>query len=355
MRRTRDPRAALRRLPGPRARQGRVPPRRPGRRDGTPSRPGSCCGWRMTTWPRVGSCSPSWAGFRAPASRPLPKASPTASGGPCLRSDELRKDLAGIGHTTRTGDAFDEGLYDERSTAATYGALLDRARSLLELGEPVVLDASWTDRKWRDAARAVAHETRSDLRELRCDVPAGIARERLAHRAGTGTDASDATGDIAARMATRCRPVAGGNDDRHVGVTRDRRDRRPGRREVMRHSWSRVAARDRRYSTHPVERRELRVVALGDVDAGRFVDSDHEVEEVHGIDVELLAGGRRRPRAPRGRLRERSAKALRSRACRSSWSFTASPGLGAGGRSGRGSGHRCARRWPDGQPRVSSR
>ncbi len=61
-----------------------------------------------------------------------------------LRSDELRKDLAGIGHTTRTAAGYGEGLYDESTTAETYRVLLDRARSLLELGEPVILDASWS-------------------------------------------------------------------------------------------------------------------------------------------------------------------------------------------------------------------
>lgn len=123
-----------------------------------------------------------------------------------LRSDEIRKDLAGMTHTTRTGDAFGEGLYDEGGTAATYRTLLERARTLLEQGEPVVLDASWADHRWRDLARAIARETSSDLHELRCAVPMEIARERLAARERAGTDASDATSEIAARMATRAEP-----------------------------------------------------------------------------------------------------------------------------------------------------
>ena len=63
-----------------------------------------------------------------------------------LRSDELRKDLAGVGHTTHGHDGYGEGLYDERATAATYRSLLERARALLELrraGHPrCVLDRS---------------------------------------------------------------------------------------------------------------------------------------------------------------------------------------------------------------------
>jgi hypothetical protein len=123
-----------------------------------------------------------------------------------LRSDEVRKDLAGIGHTTPAGGAYREGLYSEAMTTATYRALLDRARSLLEFGEPVVLDASWSARAWREQASALAEGTSSDLVELRCDAPASVAEARLIIRARTGLDASDATADVAARMGTEFDP-----------------------------------------------------------------------------------------------------------------------------------------------------
>lgn len=138
-----------------------------------------------------------------------------------LRSDELRKDLAGLGHATRAAEEYGEGLYDERMTAMTYRALLDRARVLLELGEPVILDASWSASARREQAAALARETSSDLIELRCDAPIEVAKHRLAARARARTDASDATGAIAARMAetTEAWPTAvtidtsGGRED----------------------------------------------------------------------------------------------------------------------------------------------
>ncbi len=118
-----------------------------------------------------------------------------------LRSDEVRKDLAGLGHAPRAAEEYGEGLYDERTTAMTYRALLDRARMLLELGEPVILDASWIASGRREQAAALARGTSSDLIELRCDAPIEVAKDRLAARARAGTDASDATGTIATRMA----------------------------------------------------------------------------------------------------------------------------------------------------------
>ena len=123
-----------------------------------------------------------------------------------LRSDELRKDLAGIGHTSHVPAEYREGVYDDRATAATYETLLDRARTLLRLGEPVILDASWTDPRWRDAAKAIARETSSDLHQLRCVAPVEVTRQRLASRTRAGSDVSDATSAIAARMAASAPP-----------------------------------------------------------------------------------------------------------------------------------------------------
>ncbi len=69
-----------------------------------------------------------------------------------LRSDEVRKDLAGVGHTTELSSGLDEGHYSERATAGTYTELLSRARLLLEAGESVILDATWHDDRQRRAA-----------------------------------------------------------------------------------------------------------------------------------------------------------------------------------------------------------
>lgn len=118
-----------------------------------------------------------------------------------LRSDALRKELAGRGWGERGHDAFGEGLYDAGSTGRTYRLLLERARTALERGESVVLDASWSDERWRAAARALAADTSSDVVELRCCAPAPVAAARTAERAAAGTDPSDADADVARRMA----------------------------------------------------------------------------------------------------------------------------------------------------------
>lgn len=62
----------------------------------------------------------------------------------------------------RADAGLSQGLHAPDRTTGTYEELLRRARTALELGESVVLDASWSDARWRAAARDVAAETTSD-------------------------------------------------------------------------------------------------------------------------------------------------------------------------------------------------
>jgi uncharacterized protein len=123
-----------------------------------------------------------------------------------LRSDEVRKDLAGVGHTEHPAAAFGAGMYGDEATAATYAELLARARLLLERGVSVVVDASWTDARPRRDAAALAAAVSADLVELRCEAPAEVVARRIAGRARSGGDASDATIDVARELARRAVP-----------------------------------------------------------------------------------------------------------------------------------------------------
>lgn len=92
-------------------------------------------------------------------------------------------------------------MYRPDVTAEVYAALAERARHLLEAGEPVILDASWSDRRRRAQAAELARATASDLVELRCDAPAPLAAARIDRRRRKGGDPSDATAEVAAAMA----------------------------------------------------------------------------------------------------------------------------------------------------------
>jgi len=121
------------------------------------------------------------------------------TGWPVLRSDVVRKELVGVEESTPMSAAFQAGIYDPELTRATYRELLTQARSLLERGETVILDASWSDAARRVEAAEIARATATELVALRCDTPAHVAAVRIGHR--PPGDASDATLAVARSMA----------------------------------------------------------------------------------------------------------------------------------------------------------
>jgi aminoglycoside phosphotransferase family enzyme/predicted kinase len=125
-----------------------------------------------------------------------------ALGGTVIRSDVVRKELAGLVSTQPAPAEFGAGIYTPEATATAYTEVLRRAEVALGMGETVVLDATWSTEQWRGQARDVARRTTSDLVELRCSVPLDVAARRMRQRRRTeGGDPSDATPAIAGRLA----------------------------------------------------------------------------------------------------------------------------------------------------------
>lgn len=119
-----------------------------------------------------------------------------------LRTDQIRRELPGAADlASRAG--YGEGLYADTRVHATYQEMLARTRKLIEHGESVVLDASWSNADERDAARRIAQATRAGLTELRCEAPTEVTASRITSRVN---DVSDATAGVAARMADQFAP-----------------------------------------------------------------------------------------------------------------------------------------------------
>jgi uncharacterized protein len=129
-----------------------------------------------------------------------------AQGWSVLRSDEVRKQIAGLDTTDRAAAGYGRGLYAPATVEGTYRTLLARARTLLERGESVVLDASFSRPQWRAGAAAIAQDSSSDVVELRWELPAEEAARRLVARARDQSDASDADPAVGSAMAEEFAP-----------------------------------------------------------------------------------------------------------------------------------------------------
>jgi aminoglycoside phosphotransferase family enzyme/predicted kinase len=118
-----------------------------------------------------------------------------------LRSDHLRKEIAGIPAHVASPAPFGEGIYRPDMTDATYRLLVDRAAIAVALGESVVLDASWSSTRWRETIKELARSTGTELAELLCLCPTDLAAARIESRSQREGDTSDATPAIAEAMA----------------------------------------------------------------------------------------------------------------------------------------------------------
>ena len=120
-----------------------------------------------------------------------------------IRSDEVRKDVAGVPHGAHAFADPDEGLYAPAVTAKTFEELTRQTKALLGQGLSVVLDATWRSAADRAALRQVAEQAAARVTELRCVLPRALAKERIIRRMASVYNPSDATPELVDYMAER--------------------------------------------------------------------------------------------------------------------------------------------------------
>lgn len=103
-----------------------------------------------------------------------------------LRSDAVRKQLAGIPVEQRGSDE----MYTPEMTQKTYDRLLDLALLLAAQGQTVILDAKYDRVALRQAVIEQTQAAGIPLTIVACEAPMDVLRERVAARSG---DIADAT------------------------------------------------------------------------------------------------------------------------------------------------------------------
>ncbi len=113
-----------------------------------------------------------------------------------VRTDEVRQQLN-----------FDEAQrYQPQAIDKVYEVALHQARVLLEAGEHVIVDATWSHAQHRLQAQALAENTTSTFAELRCIAAPSVCAARIVQRQSGGFDASEATPEIASAIADEFDP-----------------------------------------------------------------------------------------------------------------------------------------------------
>ncbi len=125
-----------------------------------------------------------------------------------LQSDRERKRLHGLAATAVSHSPLDGGIYTDRANRATY----ERLRSLAEIGlaadYPVIVDATFLQKKQRNLLRRLAAEQQVPLLILDFPVPEKELQRRLRQRAATGDDPSEGTLQVLVRQLTLQQPLS---------------------------------------------------------------------------------------------------------------------------------------------------
>ena len=125
---------------------------------------------------------------------------------PIVDADRTRKHVLGVSETSPLPDRPWRGAYDPAVTERVYGEVLGRASLVLASGRPVIVDASFQSREFREGARRLAHLHGVRFAFVECRAPADICRQRLEQRAHTSTP-SDGRTAIFDAFAARFEPI----------------------------------------------------------------------------------------------------------------------------------------------------
>lgn len=109
-----------------------------------------------------------------------------------VRSDVERKRLAGLGPLDDSRSPPDGGIYTREFNERTYAHLLDCARSAIDGGASLVVDAAFLRARERLAFLALARKLGATARVLHCHAPLEVLRARVGARRAARHDASEA-------------------------------------------------------------------------------------------------------------------------------------------------------------------
>lgn len=109
-----------------------------------------------------------------------------------LRSDVERKRLFGLAPHASSASALAGGIYTAEAGARTYARLLTLARTVLEAGYPVFVDATFCRREQRRPFARLAARLEVPGLVAWFDAPPDLLRQRVVARLERGADASEA-------------------------------------------------------------------------------------------------------------------------------------------------------------------
>ena len=132
-----------------------------------------------------------------------------ATGALYLRSDEIRKELAGLAPQTKVAIAFGTGIYSSAASDHTYQIMLERAEEALRQGRSVVVDAAFAQTARREPFFRLGQQLEVPTRLVHLVCDDATLRARLLRREAKGTNISDGRLELLDEQRRAFEPVGG--------------------------------------------------------------------------------------------------------------------------------------------------
>jgi uncharacterized protein len=138
-----------------------------------------------------------------------------------ISSDEVRKEIIGVGPTERRYEGFDKGIYSKNITDITYREVLNRGRRAIELGKVAILDASFSKRRFREVVFQEAEALGVPFYFIEIKASEEAIRRRLIERESKGESISDGRLEIFERFKESFEEANELPRDKHLVVNTD--------------------------------------------------------------------------------------------------------------------------------------
>ncbi|MBN1368993.1 MAG: AAA family ATPase [Dehalococcoidaceae bacterium] len=126
-----------------------------------------------------------------------------------ISSDVIRKGLAGIPSTRHCYDELDSGIYSPEFSHLTYETMFKQAEHWLSRGVSVILDATFTQARSRQAAAGLALRQGADFGIMEFCIKDDQALARLEERMNQPGNVSDGRAEVYFKLKQEYQPLTG--------------------------------------------------------------------------------------------------------------------------------------------------
>lgn len=135
-----------------------------------------------------------------------------------LNTDSIRRELAGLGPTERSGSEFRGGIYTGEMSRRTYAEMFSRAQQELAAGRSVVMDGTHLERQPRKTSLDVGRDAGVVTIVVECALEEDEALRRLKSRYSSGTSESEGRPEVYREQLQTWEPPASDEADAVIRV-----------------------------------------------------------------------------------------------------------------------------------------